>query len=207
MRDCLAITLALALSAVPATTHAESPSSSSDGLGFEDRVALRLGAGLSAHTLDDANGPFFFADFGASYGVSTRTALEFEYTFTFLRMQDSRDELLEVASQVFAFMLGARHRFFEPGDEPGFVPYGSAHLGFAFTRDDLQVGAEDLSETGFGFVFDLRPGVEWFVTPSVAIDLFASYNFVSNVPALIDRRREMASAHYFFVGAGIVLVL
>lgn len=166
------------------------------------RVTIRLGSGMSAHTMENSSGPFFFADLAVGYGVFKGLSVELQYAFTFLRT--SHDNLvIGVASQVHGIMPGVRYRFLGGT----WVPHAGVHLGYARTRDNTEVGGVDQSANGDGFVFDLRAGLEIFLSSIFALDIFASYNFATNVWAATENGREKQNAHYFFVGAGVLFAI
>jgi len=181
---------------------AASAEPASDQHDLAGRISLRLGSGLSAHTLDKSDGPFFFADFAVGYGVFEGLSAELQYTFTFLRTKN-KGAITGVASQVHGIMPGVTYRFMRGT----FVPHAGVHLGYARTRDATSVGGEDISMNGNGFVMDVRGGLEIFLARSFALDVFASYNLATEVPAVTDDGREKKTANYFFVGAGILFAI
>jgi hypothetical protein len=179
-----------------------SAAGASDDEGLSGRLTLRLGMGMSAHSLEYSDGPFLAADFAVGYGLVGGLAAEFQYAFTVLRTQyDSYD--FGVAGQVHGFMLGIRYRF----TTGPLVPHAGVHVGVARTRDNLEIGGVDDSLNATGFVADARGGLEIFLSNHFAIDVFGSYNLATSVPATTGSGRDTSTAHYLVVGAGVLFAI
>lgn len=179
-----------------------SAAGASDDEDLSGRLTLRLGMGMSAHSLEYSDGPFFAADFAVGYGLVGGLAAEFQYAFTFLRTKADEYDF-GVAGQVHGFMLGVRYRF----TTGTLVPHAGVHVGVARTRDNLEIGGVDESLNATGFVADVRGGLEIFLSNHFALDVFGSYNLATSVPATTGSGRDTSTAHYLVVGAGIVFAI
>ena len=159
----------------------------------------RIGGSLSlgpSFTMSDGGSPFFFVDTGVNYGIWRGLAIDFHFSFCFLRAQESGGLERLGGPLVLGFKPGLRYRF----RESALTPYAALHLGMAYTKDDLHVGGKDLSESKVSFALDARLGAEWYFSEHWALDAFVALNHLAS--GYVPWNGE-GSVAFLFVGLGI----